>query len=281
MKIGTPTHPKFRRLQKRLKLPTYAVAGLLELIWMLTSQYAPEDGNIGRFSNQEIADYCDFEGDADSLVDALVEARWLDRDADSLRVHDWEDHRPGYIDGRLRMRESRKKQGDLEPCSLTVQNSSEQLANIHKQSCLAKPSLAKPSPTQPSPTQPRQAKPSPVDAPPLAGSLLDDFLSLSEEDVNSDVVPAANALSKCAPKIDREFIWRSSWVGQCIDRGFIADLCDRLRTGSIRKPKLYIERAIADELSKRNLELHSCFAAVPAPPPPPGPITKLIPGSVA
>ncbi len=59
MKLGTTTHPKFRRLQKQLKLPQYAAAGLLEMLWAMAAQYA-DDGDISRFSAQEIADYCDW-----------------------------------------------------------------------------------------------------------------------------------------------------------------------------------------------------------------------------
>ena len=263
MKIGTTTHPKFRRLQKRLKLPTYAVAGLLELIWMLTSQYAPEDGNIGRFSHQEIADYCDYEGDADSLVEALIEARWLDRDADSLRVHDWIDHRPAYIQDRLRIRESRKKPGNFNSSSEDVPNSSEQFANTREESAPAKPSQAKPSPTMSSLAKPSLASSDGM----LAGSLAaDDFISLSVDEAN-DVVRDANKLSKACSRLDRDFVWRCCWVGYCVDRGFTSDLIKRLQANSIQKPQRYIEKALGDELEAKGLSLVDCLTKVPAPPP--------------
>lgn len=73
MKTGTTTHPKFRRLQKRLKLPTYAVAGLLELLWMMASFHK---GRIP-YSNQEIADYLDWQLDSLELVSSLIEAKLL------------------------------------------------------------------------------------------------------------------------------------------------------------------------------------------------------------
>lgn len=121
MKLGTATHPKFKRLLKKLKLPQYAITGILESIWSMAAQYAAETGDLSRFNADDIADYCEWDRDADELVNALVECRWLDRDERTGRlvVHDWLDHRPGYINERLRKQQfrssgsaSKDKQGD-------------------------------------------------------------------------------------------------------------------------------------------------------------------------
>ena len=106
MKSGTTNHPKFRALMRSLKLPQYVVVGLLESLWMLASQFA-DDGDLSRFDSNAIADFSGFEGDAEALMDALVECRWIDRDGDTLRVHDWEDHCPDYIYDRRRKRRKR------------------------------------------------------------------------------------------------------------------------------------------------------------------------------
>lgn len=99
MKHSTPESIKFRKLQRRLGLPRYAVAGLLEMLWIATIKNAPR-GDIGRFDNETIAIECDWHGDADDFVNALVEARWLDECAEHrLVVHDWADHAPYFVRG--------------------------------------------------------------------------------------------------------------------------------------------------------------------------------------
>lgn len=102
MKPKTPELLKFKRLSRRLNEGVRGTVGLLEMLWVGTAKNAPE-GNVGRFSNEEIAVMCDWEGDADALVDALVETRWLDRcETHRLLVHDWSEHAPDYIRGNLK-----------------------------------------------------------------------------------------------------------------------------------------------------------------------------------
>jgi hypothetical protein len=99
VKHSTPEGIKFKKLQRRLNLPRYAVAGLLEMLWVATIKNAPR-GDIGRFDNETIAIECDWSGDADELVNAFVEAKWLDRcEENRLVVHDWQDHAPYFVRG--------------------------------------------------------------------------------------------------------------------------------------------------------------------------------------
>lgn len=105
MKIGTTTHPKFRSLMRSLALPQYAVVGLLESVWTLAAQFA-DDGDLSRFSAQEIADYAGYDGNADDLLAAMISSRWLDGEIGALCVHDWLDHCPHYVHDRRRKRRS-------------------------------------------------------------------------------------------------------------------------------------------------------------------------------
>jgi len=91
MKRGTPHHPKATMLQTSLGLPQYAVVGILESLWHFTARYAPA-GNIGKYNPAVIARAIGWEGDADTLINALVEAGWLDRHEAGLLVHDWSKH---------------------------------------------------------------------------------------------------------------------------------------------------------------------------------------------
>lgn len=101
MKANTPELLKFKRLKRRLECSTAALVGHLELLWINTAKNAPQ-GDIGRFSNEEIAISCYWEGDPDFFVCALVEIGWLDVcEKHRLLVHDWSEHCPTYVKGNL------------------------------------------------------------------------------------------------------------------------------------------------------------------------------------
>jgi len=90
---------KFKRLQRKLQIDRVRLIGHLELLWMLTAKNARQ-GDIGKFSNEEIAIEIDWPEDPDFLIAALVETGWLDRCArHRLIVHDWSDHCPHWVHG--------------------------------------------------------------------------------------------------------------------------------------------------------------------------------------
>lgn len=77
-------------------------AGVLELLWDLCASSTPK-GNIGRYSNEDIADEIGYDGDPDKLIEALVAAGWLDEDEEHrLVVHDWHEHCPRYVQTKVR-----------------------------------------------------------------------------------------------------------------------------------------------------------------------------------
>ena len=99
MKHDTPDKLKFKKLRRRLDISEREAVGILELLWRATAKNCPQ-GDIGRFSNEEIATLCDWPGDADVLVGALVELRWFDVcDERRLLVHDWAEHCPNHVKG--------------------------------------------------------------------------------------------------------------------------------------------------------------------------------------
>jgi hypothetical protein len=101
MKHQTPTLPKFKKLKRRLGLTRDRdVMGLLESLWLLTQKSAPR-GDVGKqLDNEDIAIELEWDGDADELVNALVDTRWLDRCSEHrLVVHDWATHAPRYVHG--------------------------------------------------------------------------------------------------------------------------------------------------------------------------------------
>lgn len=92
MKRSCPGSTKFKRLCKALDLPPYATAGVLELLWHYTSRESPQ-GNVGQFSNAEIAEAVGWDKDPGELIEKLVAGHWLDLDDDyRLLVHGWPEH---------------------------------------------------------------------------------------------------------------------------------------------------------------------------------------------
>lgn len=99
MKKDAPTKSKFRTLKRRLGKPHYAVVGVLESLWLAT-QIDAIDGAIGKLSNEEIAAAIEWDGDADLLIQTLVDTGWLDADPEfRLVVHDWSEHVPTFVKG--------------------------------------------------------------------------------------------------------------------------------------------------------------------------------------
>lgn len=92
MKRGTPEHPKMKKLARRLGVQLWGAIGIMEAVWHFVQRFAP-CGDIGKYTNEEIAEAVDWTGDADKLVQAMTETGWLDRsNKHRLIVHDWPDH---------------------------------------------------------------------------------------------------------------------------------------------------------------------------------------------
>lgn len=107
MKKGTQDHAKFNTLKAILKVPRYVVSGLLEELWSFAATSAIS-GDVGRYSNFQIAANMEWDGDPDELINALVESGWLDQDDESrLVVHDWFEHCPDWVKKRISRAEAR------------------------------------------------------------------------------------------------------------------------------------------------------------------------------
>lgn len=105
---GTTRHPKTLDLASRLKITGQTATGILQSLWDYTAEWSPQ-GNIGKFSDELIADavgWIDYRvkrhtsrkvrtktAAVPEIINALVDARWLDRDPEHrLLIHDWSDH---------------------------------------------------------------------------------------------------------------------------------------------------------------------------------------------
>lgn len=82
-------HPKLSRLKAILKCGRGEAMGYLEAMWHFAGRYTPQ-GNIGKYSDEEIEAWIEWRGDNRALVAALIESGWLDTDdAHRLVIHDW------------------------------------------------------------------------------------------------------------------------------------------------------------------------------------------------
>ena len=150
MKHQTPDSMKFKRLQRRLGVPRVAVVGTLELLWIATQKNAPQ-GDIGRHTNEEIAIECDWEGDPDHLVAALIETGWLDEcDNHRLVVHNWEKHAPGWVTRQLK-RHKKELVTPSSPPSVTRDGleATNDTPTVTDDALEATPNLTQPNLTQP------------------------------------------------------------------------------------------------------------------------------------
>lgn len=124
------SHPKLAALQRALSIPRYQAVGILESVWLLAAKFA-DDGNLSKFTPDDIAAFVEWQGQSSDLIAALVACRWLDRVGESLHIHDWDEHCPHYIHDRRRKQEQRaslrenartsKNQSDRPGHSRTVQ----------------------------------------------------------------------------------------------------------------------------------------------------------------
>src|SRR5450756_2179828 len=64
------THPKTRKLARRLDVRVPEAIGTLHCLWWWAVDYA-EDGDLSKFDHDDIADACEWVGDADALIAAV------------------------------------------------------------------------------------------------------------------------------------------------------------------------------------------------------------------
>lgn len=98
-----PGHRRTRRVKSILQIDTPTAVGHMCLLWLWALDNA-ENGSIGGMLNQEIADVCEYKGDADAFVEALVEAGYLTRTDNDLLIHDWSDYCGRLMDRREKNR---------------------------------------------------------------------------------------------------------------------------------------------------------------------------------
>lgn len=261
---------KFRSFLRRIRsvlgsslpvdLETIAV-GLLERLWHCASSDAIR-GDIGRLSDDEIAEAIGWFGNAREIIDILVETRWLDlSDQYRLVVHDWHDHAPTYVRGNA------AKVGGIvtAPTSPTTASKAEPIgeALAAEPEGPSVPNLTKPNTTnssqfKPNPTTPTQSVPAAV----LVSSSCSLNFSWTREDVDREIERFRKE-SKVGPsKVPLSMAAKLVGFGLCTDNGFTSEIAVSFREEQVRVPSRYIDGAIAQYCKKRGLVADDVVASV-------------------
>lgn len=91
-KRGVIDHPKFARLKVKIKANKSTTLGYLETLWQFVGRYTPQ-GNVGKYSDEEIEAWLEWDGEEGALVAAFIACGWIDVDDEHrLLIHDWDDH---------------------------------------------------------------------------------------------------------------------------------------------------------------------------------------------
>ena len=85
------THPKTRRVAKRLGVSPAAAVGHMAALWSFTAEFAP-DGDLSRFDVEELELAAGWDGEDGAFVEAAQVSGYLDDDGGALSVHDWSDY---------------------------------------------------------------------------------------------------------------------------------------------------------------------------------------------
>lgn len=101
-------HPKTKRLARKLSVSLPAAVGHLHFLWWWAMDYA-QDGSLAKFTNDDIADAVAWDGDADHLVNALIESGFIDHTDDGLIIHDWYEYAGRLIEKKEQNRERKRR----------------------------------------------------------------------------------------------------------------------------------------------------------------------------
>jgi hypothetical protein len=251
MKVGTTELVKFKKLQRRLGESVRGIVGLLEMLWAGVARNCPR-GDIGKFTDEEIAVMCDYEHDPEKLVDALVECKWLDRsDKHRLIVHDWHEHAPSWIKGQLASQRTGfafDSKPDAKPLAME--------GAIDGAKGGAKPPTTNPNQSNPIQFTPTQTNPTQANPHSWFGCGLVGGKCFCGEK-HEIAIEIANKLVKCANsgriKFDRELIWRYSWVAAQIDHSRFLDAVERVIDRTARSPRDFLAGVMRKLLEPRGI----------------------------
>lgn len=192
MKMTCPQSMKFMKLKRRLRVPHWQVVGLLESLWLFTQMNAPA-GDVGRFSNEDIAAGLEWDSDADEMIGMLIDCGFLDECEDNrLIVHDWEEHAPTYLKGAMA---KNKRQFAKQGAKHCAKQDGEQGAKQDAKQDQNTPEQSAPSLTLPNLALPNQINTFVANATTAAGISVEEFFSRWQKFAETKSLPVPRRLS--------------------------------------------------------------------------------------
>lgn len=123
-------HPKLKRFARGLGISRPTAIGHLFLLWSWAMDYAP-DGNLANFTPEDIADGAEWDGEAATLIEAMLgcgglgQAGFLDRaDDGTLSMHNWDENCGADFERRKKDAERKRKKRMSVGCPQDVQRMS-------------------------------------------------------------------------------------------------------------------------------------------------------------
>ena len=151
-------HPKVRGLARSLRLRPSYVVGHLHALWHAALEQR-EDGDLSSWSDEVIADFSDYPGDAPQYVRLLQDHRWLD----GKLIHDWLDYAGKFLISKYSSKNPQRLAEIWKLHGRIYGHSPRRVKGDQKAS------EGRPLPNPTSPTKPRGKPPSPL--PPLPPGL--------------------------------------------------------------------------------------------------------------
>lgn len=101
-------HYKTGRLARLLGISRVTAVGHLQFFWWWAIDYA-QDGEITPFDSGEIAEACEWEGDPEVFIHALISSKFVDDENGKRTIHDHDEYAGKLIDNRKRNAEKQKR----------------------------------------------------------------------------------------------------------------------------------------------------------------------------
>jgi hypothetical protein len=105
---GLAKHPKTKKLIRRLNTTGPIIVGHLHYFWWWALDFA-QDGEITQYDVFDIADACEWQGNAEELFSALIDSGFIDKTNDRYFIHDWHDYAGKLIEIRKKDAERKRK----------------------------------------------------------------------------------------------------------------------------------------------------------------------------
>lgn len=96
-------HPKTKKLARLLGISIPTAVGHLHFLWWWALDFA-QDGVLDKFDAEDIAEAMEWKGDEQALLDALMEAEYVDVTDHGLVIHDWAEYAGKLLERRAKDR---------------------------------------------------------------------------------------------------------------------------------------------------------------------------------